>query len=114
MSLAIRTFFRLTRSTMTPAIGLKMMAGANENTATRARAVADPVCCQTQIVSAKRVMPDPAIETNWPSHTMEKPGNPDGRRFRALVMRDSSIHHAEVLGNGRNLSGTRAAVCPAG
>jgi hypothetical protein len=62
--------------------------------ATRARAVASPVFCHTQIVSAKRVIPDPVIETNCPSHTMEKPSIPEGRRFRGLIMRDMSIHEA--------------------
>jgi hypothetical protein len=45
-------------------------------------------------VSAKRVIPDPVIETNCPSHTMEKPSIPEGRRFRGLIMRDMSIHEA--------------------
>jgi len=90
-SLTIMTRFRLTRSTMAPAIGLKIIAGANENTATSAKAVASPVSCHTQIVSAKRVIPEPVIETNCPSHTIENPNMPEGRRFGWLIMEGTSI-----------------------
>jgi hypothetical protein len=36
-------------------------------------------------VSANRVIPDPVIETNCPSHTIEKPNIPDGRRLNCFI-----------------------------
>jgi hypothetical protein len=33
------------------------------------------------MVSAKRVIPDPVIEMSCPSHTIENPNNPEGRRL---------------------------------
>jgi hypothetical protein len=75
------------------------MAGANENTATRARAVASPVSCHTHIVSAKRVIPDPVIEISWPNQTTENANIPDGRRFGRCIEVHTIIHPPTVLDN---------------
>jgi hypothetical protein len=53
-------------------------------------------------VSAKRVIPDPVIETNCPSHTIENPSNPEGRCFGCLRMEKSSIPCIAVLHNVSN------------
>lgn len=104
-SLTIMTRFRLTRSTIAPAIGLNMMAGANENNATRARAVASPVSCHTQIVSAKRVIPEPVIEISCPNHTTENPNIPAGRRLRSFIAGDTSIRPPTVRRNTDEVAG---------
>ncbi len=79
-SLSIITSLRLARSTIAPANGLNKTVGPNAKNPINASAVTSPVSCQAKIVSAKRVIPVPIRETNWPLQMIVKAGMPVGRR----------------------------------
>jgi hypothetical protein len=63
--------FRLYRSTMTPARGLRATEGPKAKRNRRDTDVAWPVVSNSQTRRAKMVMPDPMRETSWPDQMME-------------------------------------------
>src|SRR3990172_6862962 len=89
-SLIIITSLRFHRSTNAPAIGASKTDGAKVNVPTRASAVAEPVICQAQIVSANWVMAVPTNEITCPNHTTVKAAMPVGRfdSFMCILLDD--------------------------
>ncbi len=72
MSLSIITSLRFQRSTSAPATGLSRTVGPKVKKPTSASAVAWPVSCHAQMVSAKPDMAVPKRENTCPAHTTIK------------------------------------------